>query len=98
MEYNTMKSPLQTLPTLMLIIVASVSSAQAESGSEQLAKFRLKQDTLAAQLTEWNMEQRLAQIIEAQPTASGPVSKQQAAPPATKAPAHYPRPLHRSQK
>lgn len=67
-----MKSLLSQTAALMLVLTSSVVTVHAEDGSERLANFRLQNDAMIAERSAVSIEERVAQIMETQPTASGP--------------------------
>ena len=72
-----MKSLLSQTAALMLVLASSVVTVHAEDGSERLANFRLQNDAMIAERSAVSIEERVAQIMEAEPTASGPLDSLQ---------------------
>ncbi|EOX7327990.1 TPA: hypothetical protein L4Q87_000786 [Pseudomonas aeruginosa] len=88
---------------LILLLAGSTITAHAEDGSERLANFRLQNDAMIAERSTVSIEERVAQIMETQPTASGPQdnlqwSESQGATNQSRAAQLKTRDLHRSQK
>lgn len=72
-----MKSFLTKTASLILVLSSSVITAHAEDGSERLANFKLKNEAMIAERSAASIEERVAQIMEAEPTASGPLDSLQ---------------------
>lgn len=72
-----MKSFLTKTAALILVLSSSVITAHAEDGSERLAIFKLRNDAMIAERSAASIEEHVAQIMETEPTASGPLDNLQ---------------------
>lgn len=99
-----MRSLISNVAFIAMVMGAAASPALAESGGDRVFDAHLVQQPLAMREQPNDSAQRFAQMIEAQPTAAGPVSEVQDAddvqyqalePPTDKVEPRYATPIER---
>ncbi|CDF83813.1 hypothetical protein PKB_2466 [Pseudomonas knackmussii B13] len=99
-----MRSLISNVAFIAMVMGTAAGPALAESGGDRVFDSHLGAQPLAAQEQPSDSAQRFAQMVEAQPTAAGPISAMQDAddvqyqamqPPTDRALPHYATPIER---
>jgi len=77
LEDDTMKTLLSMTALAALIMSATVTTVQAEGGSDRLMDYRLEQLAVVHGRSNQDSTERFVQMIKEQPTAAGPEREQQ---------------------
>lgn len=72
-----MKSILGMTALAALMMGATVTTVQAEGGSERLLDYRLQQEALVSERSSQDSGERIVQMIKEQPTAAGGARERQ---------------------
>lgn len=77
LEDDIMKTILSMTALAVLMMSATVTTVQAEGGSDRLMDYRMAQQAVANERTSSDSAERFAQMLKDQPTAAGPEREQQ---------------------
>jgi hypothetical protein len=76
-EDDIMKSILGMTALAALMLGATVTTVQAEGGSDRLIDYRLQQEALVSDRASQDSGERFVQMVKEQPTAAGTAREQQ---------------------